>query len=518
MIFARMIKADATQRRLYARLDETPDRSRMVLDYASSKPQFEAWSDSMRKASGGKNLGNVRVQHGLEVAGLVEAIDFNDAAKSIDFMIKVTNDDVWNDIEQGVYTGISQGGRYVRRWNDGALTRYTAGPEELSLVDRPCNPSATFSMVKAAGTEDLAFHPGDTVGRFTDLLLAAPSRAAQRAILLGESAAMLKAVFGSDEMRQVAEAAGLAKRDYSDKEREELAKKGLAREDGSYPIVDETDLKDAVDSFGRAKDKQGLQAWITKRAKALKLTDLLPADWEGSTKEKEDGKPMKKGIGDVAQMANLLEQLKWLATCVAADATAERDGSPLPGKLTSWLQEGVVIFTELAAEETKEALTALQAQVDAIPAQVMVKAIESAGMLKAGAAISKANMTHVQAIHDHARDLGADCGAAADDGDGKMVKAAFELADLRDKMLKLSGDLAAANTQIAALQRQPAEGGPSRFAVTRSDDGRGSVVTPAAHEVPAEVAALPEGPDKALKLIRHAMDYPQPPSAPRRLA
>ena len=43
-----------------------------------------------------------------------------------------------------------QGGRYVDRWADPetGLIRYTADPLEISLVDLPCLPDATFEYVK----------------------------------------------------------------------------------------------------------------------------------------------------------------------------------------------------------------------------------------------------------------------------------------------------------------------------------------------------------------------------------
>ena len=48
---------------------------------------------------------------------------------------------------------LSQGGAYHKRWKDEApgLQRYTANPSEVSLVDLPCLPDATFQMVKAVG-------------------------------------------------------------------------------------------------------------------------------------------------------------------------------------------------------------------------------------------------------------------------------------------------------------------------------------------------------------------------------
>jgi hypothetical protein len=76
-------------------------------------------------------------------------------------------------------------------------------------------------------------------------------------------------------------------RDYTSAARELLAKEGKALPDGSYPIKDERDLKNAIQAIGRAKDPAAAKAHIVKRAKALGATDALPEDWEGSTRESD---------------------------------------------------------------------------------------------------------------------------------------------------------------------------------------------------------------------------------------
>jgi hypothetical protein len=67
-------------------------------------------------------------------------------------------------VEAGVYTGFSVGGSYERRWSDftqPGVTRYTAKPTEISIVDAPCIPSATFQVIKADGLiEERQFKPG----------------------------------------------------------------------------------------------------------------------------------------------------------------------------------------------------------------------------------------------------------------------------------------------------------------------------------------------------------------------
>ena len=134
---------------------EKPDRGGEICDYATTKPYFRAWSAQAHAASGGKSLGAVRAMHGLVAAGKLTNIDFDDDNKRIVVAAKVVDDDEWAKVLEGVYTGFSQGGRYVDKWEDAdtGLTRYTAEPHEISLVDLPCLPDATFELVRSGVSE-----------------------------------------------------------------------------------------------------------------------------------------------------------------------------------------------------------------------------------------------------------------------------------------------------------------------------------------------------------------------------
>jgi hypothetical protein len=78
------------------------------------------------------------------------------------------------------------------------------------------------------------------------------------------------------------------KTDFSTKERKTLAKKGEALPDGSFPIRNSQDLKDAIKSWGRASDPERAKSWIKKRAKQLDLENLLPEDWVEKCDEEMD--------------------------------------------------------------------------------------------------------------------------------------------------------------------------------------------------------------------------------------
>ena len=97
--------------------------------------------------------------HGRVAAGKLTDIAFDDEEKRILVSAQIVDDDEWRKVQEGVYTGFSQGGRYIKRWPDPAtgLTRYTAEPTEISLVDLPCLPGATFEVVKDGAVEKRAF-------------------------------------------------------------------------------------------------------------------------------------------------------------------------------------------------------------------------------------------------------------------------------------------------------------------------------------------------------------------------
>jgi hypothetical protein len=172
-MFIPITKVDTIQRLVYGvATAEIEDRAGEICDYATTKPHYERWSDEIAQSTGGKSLGNLRAMHGPVAAGKVTAITFNDEEKQIEICAKVVDDSEWIKVKEGVYTGFSQGGAYERRWADAAgLTRYTAVPSEISLVDLPCLPQAHFEMIKLDGTREMrGFEPhSDILARLGEL-------------------------------------------------------------------------------------------------------------------------------------------------------------------------------------------------------------------------------------------------------------------------------------------------------------------------------------------------------------
>ncbi len=69
---------------------------------------------------------------------------------------------------------------------------------------------------------------------------------------------------------------------FSTDKRKTLAKNGQAMPDGGFPIRNASDLKNAIQAFGRANNKPAVKAWIIKRAKELNLENMLPDTWTGT--------------------------------------------------------------------------------------------------------------------------------------------------------------------------------------------------------------------------------------------
>lgn len=63
-------------------------------------------------------------------------------------------------------------------------------------------------------------------------------------------------------------------------QRKQLAKEGKAMPDGSYPIRNVTDLRNAIMDFGRGGSDPAVKRHIIKRARALGALDAIPDSWK----------------------------------------------------------------------------------------------------------------------------------------------------------------------------------------------------------------------------------------------
>lgn len=154
--FFQLTKVDEVKKEVHGIItSEEVDGANEILDYEGSKPYFEAWNKEFSDVTNGASVGNLRSMHTNIAAGKFISMEYDDVNKVITAIAKVVDANEWEKVVEGVYTGFSIGGKYVKRWYDSALKayRYIAQPVEASLVDKPCCSSAKFSLIKADGSE-----------------------------------------------------------------------------------------------------------------------------------------------------------------------------------------------------------------------------------------------------------------------------------------------------------------------------------------------------------------------------
>jgi DNA-binding ferritin-like protein (Dps family) len=134
---------------------------------------------------------------------------------------------------------------------------------------------------------------------------------------------------------------------YSAAERMEMAKKGLALDDGSFPIRNLNDLKNAIMAYGRAKDQAKAAKFIAKRAKALNAEDLIPdtEDFQKALKESV----ITEAVKEVVISNRILNFLEERGVIKASDS--QKIHKDLTSFLKKNLNESVVSIDESVINE-----------------------------------------------------------------------------------------------------------------------------------------------------------------------
>jgi hypothetical protein len=155
---------------------------------------------------------------------------------------------------------------------------------------------------------------------------------------------------GQNQMKKWGLDESLNEREYSDEERKDMAERGLALPDGSFPIKDLEDLKNAIQAYGRSKDQSAAAKFIAKRAKKLGADDLIPntEDFQKSLKEIDGATPFVdeavsvKDIG-VDTVLNFKDGEVWKVTRIVGNISNPR-----------------AFFVKPHDEKTKKANTSLE--------------------------------------------------------------------------------------------------------------------------------------------------------------
>jgi hypothetical protein len=254
-------------------------------------------------------FGNVREQHGKNAAGVAETLE-NDGNAWI-VTTRVTDPIAAHKVETKTYKGYSIGIKDARVVKDAAAPngRIINGRiVEISLVDRPCNPTCTLELAKAAtpgmkvkGSDldrERMLVKSEKLVDYPENVDAEPVEDLDKEVEITEDDLVKFEEF-------VAE-----KRDVPEAERKQLADKGQALPDGSFPVASVSDLKNAIRAIGRAKDPAKAKAHIKRRAKALGKPELIPDSW------KDESADAEKALHDSSDLAAIRQGL---VGCIQAE-------------------------------------------------------------------------------------------------------------------------------------------------------------------------------------------------------
>lgn len=426
-VFAKLTKVDEEKRLVYGRaVDETPDRSGEVFDYESSVPYFKSWSEEVSKASDGASVGNLRAMHGKVAAGKLTDIQFNDSDKAIDVVAKVVDDNEWKKVLEGVYTGFSIGGAYVgkpkvEKAADGTeVKRYTAKPSELSLVDRPCVPSANFFQVqKADGTTvDVEFQKID------------PTEEGP-----GEEEEDGGTAPDNEDLTKTEEAAPV--------------------DDKEYQVAG---TADDVQKLAKLMDDNKLEVAAVVKMVEVGLAEIQTAEQAAAVLKAEEAGELRKGMYAVSRLSDMLQSMQYLTDSVTSEEKNEQDyTSVLPGKMASLLRAMGDALKAMVVEEVAEMLGERNAN-DVKP-EVLALADKVGGLEKVGARNAKSDQERIQKILELAIELGATPPATEKVDEGDLAK--LDMAALDDRLAKalepLQKTIEDQANKIAKLEAQPAQ-------------------------------------------------------------
>lgn len=371
-IYAQIKKVDEEKRLVYGiAAAEVADRSGEILDYEGSKPHFQKWVQETLEATDGQSHGNLRAMHGKVAAGKLTGIEFDDTNKLFPVVVKVVDDNEWKKVLEGVYTGFSIGGSYVKKWDDPAIKkgdgssvmRYIAAPNELSLVDRPCIPTATFFEIQKAdgSTSQIEF--------------------------------LNKGEGPEDEDEGGLEDDGEDKGTGDGEDHLTGAKKS----DG--PVEYQVDGSEAdIASLAKLMHEQKLNVaqvvtLVSDHFEAMKKADEAKAAISAILSKEANGS-LAKGMYAISRLADLVQSLESLTKDVKREEVAEKDySSVLPAKSAAALRQMTDLLKAMVEEEVAELLGERPTEA---PAEVLLMADKVGGLEKLQARDAAANKAAIE--------------------------------------------------------------------------------------------------------------------------
>ena len=406
--------------------DDSVDMDSQICDDNWLKTAMPKWME----------WGNIREQHSAIAAGV--ATEYEQKADGHYIRARVIDPNSVKKVDAGVLKGFSIGIKGARVIKDNiAKNGRIIGGEiiEVSLVDRPANPNAKLTIAKALNGDLTA------VEEYKEFKAPLPTE--------------------------------IFKREVSDEERKRLADRGAAMPDGSYPIANVADLKNAIQAFGRAKNPSAVKKHIIRRARALNAVDQLPEDWN-ITKAIEVLKSIDADVtkfdADTAEVAR--RAISQLVSDAASEASDDKNDTysleqivQALSCLTNWIwqQEFEEWVESLQQGETMETDKSASAEVVKADETDVPPAVEAPAE-ETPVVEETAETPAVKEISEESEEAKS---ATAD-----LEK---EVADLRAENESVKEKAAKLETELAEALNKAVAGGPKRTATapkpeTQSDD------------------------------------------------
>lgn len=384
---------------------------------------------------------------------------------------------------------------------------------EVSVVDRPCNPTTLFEIAKADGTGgalEAVEEPqvqeksdAEAFGLPTELYerLASPVKEALARLADGGATVTAEAVKADGEdvpqltvnVHVTAAPETTVKADLSAAGRKKAAASGAAMSDGSYPINSKADLRKAIRAVGRGNaDHSAIRKHIIKRAKALGLEAMVPDNWnaDGSLKTADKADTDEQQIGKaevdtelVAKAEHVLRDVRALApSLVKADDSEDGGGEDESEDITGAEQAIAVIAKLIIAEAESLAMGNMN---EACDIDLLLSAVRSLTWFKQREEAEQSGSADIELSDDPTPEASAptaDAGEGDEDEDTtddadasktdvptltkadvtELVKAAVAEATkaAEERTTTLAADLAKAQQTIDELKALPQPGGP----------------------------------------------------------
>ncbi len=259
-----------------------------------------------------EKFGNIREMHQLSAVGVLQESELRDDGYYI--CAKIVDDNAWKKVKAGVYKGFSIGGKKKVAF-DGTMEKVILS--EISLVDRPNQPSSLIECWKSVG----------------------------------------------GEMQKAAD----TKKPYGDVE---YADSGLQSDKKKRCPIDTPEHIKAAWNYIHQKRNAGKYSAASAKLVIQKIESAWKAkiDKAGppSASDKDGMKKLAKGLYQIGDLSSILQSLYYLCQSVNYEQEGEGDlDSKIPEKLKVAFVALADALSELQREEVSEALECLGIEEDA---------------------------------------------------------------------------------------------------------------------------------------------------------